>query len=184
MIAHKAPLSPSGVATRWTGVDMSLQTLGIRDTVLETLVIIALYKSTFTIPLPYHTPLLLEVAPETDTNPTSFYRGEGGVAPPPDPRYRLALRAHHVRPPHIFNLATSPRSAPRTIADPSPASAHLSQRAAAAAAAAAEKFPIVGTAGSVGSAKLPVACDQLMCVRAAAASSTYYHAALHRQRPE
>jgi len=34
----------SGVATGWTGVDMS-------------------------------TPLLLEVAPEIDTNPTSFYRG-------------------------------------------------------------------------------------------------------------
>ena len=40
------------------------------------------------------TPLLLEVAPEIDTNPTSFYRGRGrGVspwtplgAPPPDPR--------------------------------------------------------------------------------------------------
>jgi len=44
------------------------------------------------------TPLLLEVAPEIDSNPTNFYRGEGeGVypgplgAPPPDPRYRLAL---------------------------------------------------------------------------------------------
>ena len=36
----------SGVATGWTGVDMS-------------------------------TPLLLEVAPEIDTNPTSFYRGTG-----------------------------------------------------------------------------------------------------------
>jgi len=36
----------SGVATGWTGVDMS-------------------------------TPLLLEVAPEVDTNPTSFYRGRG-----------------------------------------------------------------------------------------------------------
>jgi len=36
----------SGVATRWTGVDMS-------------------------------TPLLLEVAPEIDTSPTSFYRGRG-----------------------------------------------------------------------------------------------------------
>ena len=35
----------SGVATGWTGVDMS-------------------------------TPLLLEVAPKTDTNPTSFYRGK------------------------------------------------------------------------------------------------------------
>ena len=36
----------SGVATGWTGVDMS-------------------------------TPLLLEVDPEVDTNPTSFYRGRG-----------------------------------------------------------------------------------------------------------
>ena len=36
----------SGVATGWTGADMS-------------------------------TPLLLEVAPEIDTNPTSFYRGKG-----------------------------------------------------------------------------------------------------------
>ena len=66
----------SGVATGWTGVDMS-------------------------------TPLLLEVAPKTDTNPTSFYRGEeavgvGLVAPPPDPCYRLALCARHVCPPHIF----------------------------------------------------------------------------------
>ena len=41
----------SGVATGWTGVDMS-------------------------------TPLLLEVAPEIDTNPTSFYRGRAaGVGP-------------------------------------------------------------------------------------------------------
>jgi len=45
----------SGVATGWTGMDMS-------------------------------TPLLLEVAPEID----------------PDSRYRLALRARHVCPPHIF----------------------------------------------------------------------------------
>jgi len=46
----------SGVATVWTGVDMS-------------------------------TPLLLEVAPEIDTNPTSFYGGGVGlgVDPPPDP---------------------------------------------------------------------------------------------------
>jgi len=45
------------------------------------------------------TPLLLEVAP----NPTSFYRGRGrGVALPPDPRYRLALRARYVCPLHIF----------------------------------------------------------------------------------
>jgi len=36
-----------GVATGWTGVDMS-------------------------------TPLLLQVAPEIDTNPTSYYRGRGG----------------------------------------------------------------------------------------------------------
>ena len=50
------------------------------------------------------TPLLLEVAPEIDTNPTRFYKGRGrrGVAPPPDPRYRLALRARHDCPPHIF----------------------------------------------------------------------------------
>ena len=47
---------------RWTGVDMS-------------------------------NPLLLEVVPEIDTNPMSFYRrrGRGGVRPPPDSRYRLAL---------------------------------------------------------------------------------------------
>jgi len=46
---------------------------------------------------------LLEVAPEIDTNPTSFYRGKGrGVAPPPDPSYRLALPARHVCPPPIF----------------------------------------------------------------------------------
>ena len=68
-------LSDSGVATGWTGVDMS-------------------------------TPLLLEVAAEIDTNPTSFLQreGEGSVrsAPPPDPRYRLAVRARHVCPPHIF----------------------------------------------------------------------------------
>ena len=37
-------LTNSGIATGWTGVDMSAQ-------------------------------LLLEVAPEIDTNPTSFYRG-------------------------------------------------------------------------------------------------------------
>jgi len=41
---------------------------------------------------------LLEVAPEIDTNPTSFYRGrDGGVgslAPPPDPRSALAMSAH------------------------------------------------------------------------------------------
>ena len=67
-------LSDSGVATGWTGVDMS-------------------------------TPLLLEVAPEIDTNPTSFYRGRvavGPVAPPPVPRYRLAMSVH----PTYFDLAT------------------------------------------------------------------------------
>ena len=68
----QAFIRSSGVATGGTGVDMS-------------------------------TPLLLEVAPEIDTNPTSFYRGrDRGVGPPPDPRYRLALRARHVCPPHIF----------------------------------------------------------------------------------
>ena len=67
----------SGVATGWTGVDMP-------------------------------TPLLLKVAPEIDTNSTSFYKGRGsGVAPPPDPRYRLALRARHVCPPHIRGVARS-----------------------------------------------------------------------------
>ena len=71
-----------GVATGWTGVDMS-------------------------------TPLLPDVAPENDTNPTSLYRGRGRGSvrsvPPPDPRYRLALRSRHVCPPclslcppHIF----------------------------------------------------------------------------------
>ena len=51
------------------------------------------------------TPLLLEVAPEIDTNPTSFYKGRGrGVAPPPNPvrpigsRSALAISVH----PHIF----------------------------------------------------------------------------------
>jgi len=64
----------SGVATGWTGVDMS-------------------------------TPLLLEVAAEIDTDPTSFCRGVGrAVAPPPDPRYRLAL-AMSVHPTY-FDLAT------------------------------------------------------------------------------
>jgi len=65
----------SGVATGWTGVDMS-------------------------------TPLLLEVTPEIDTNPTSFTGGGvgrgRGVAPPPDLRHRFALRARHVCPAHIF----------------------------------------------------------------------------------
>jgi len=55
----------SGVATGWTGVDMSS------------------FLSTT---------ILLEVAPKIDTNPTNFYRGMWGwSAPPPDPRYRLAL---------------------------------------------------------------------------------------------
>jgi len=67
----------SGVATGWTGVDMPI-------------------------------PLLLKDAPEIDTNSTSFCRGRGsGVAPPPDPRYRLALRARHVCPPHIRGVARS-----------------------------------------------------------------------------
>jgi len=65
----------SGVATGWTGLDMS-------------------------------TSLLLEVAPDIDTNPTSFYRG--GVPPPPDPRYWLALSASHVCPPHIFRPGDAP----------------------------------------------------------------------------
>jgi len=54
------------------------------------------------------TPLLLEVAPEIDTNPTSFYRRRGrrgGVGPHPDPRYRLAL-AMSVHPTN-FDPATS-----------------------------------------------------------------------------
>jgi len=55
------------------------------------------------------TPLLLEVAPEIDTNPTSFYRGRcRGVGPvkvrTSDPHYRLAL-AMSVHPTYI-NLAT------------------------------------------------------------------------------
>jgi len=61
------------------------------------------------------TPLLLEVAAETDTNPTSFYGGRGrGVAPPPDPRYRLALRARHICPPHIFRPGDAPAHVPAT----------------------------------------------------------------------
>jgi len=54
------------------------------------------------------TPLLIEVAPEIDINLTSFYRrrlmgGGGSVrsASPPDPRYRLALRARHVCSPRL-----------------------------------------------------------------------------------
>ena len=42
-------------------------------------------------------------APEIDMNPTFFYRGGvGGQGSPPNPRYRLALHALHVCPPHIF----------------------------------------------------------------------------------
>ena len=57
------------------------------------------------------TPLLLVVAPEIDTNSTSFYwgrsTGQGGVgpvAPPPDSRYRhaLAMSVH----PTYFDLVT------------------------------------------------------------------------------
>jgi len=53
-------------------------------------------------------PLLLEVAPEIDTNPTSFYRGRSrrGIVPPPDPvigsRSALAMSVH----PTYFDLAT------------------------------------------------------------------------------
>jgi len=70
---YRRAAEPSGVAKGWTWVHM-------------------------------FTPLLLEVAPEIHTNPTSFYRwrGRGGSAPPPDPRYRIAPRARHVCPPHIF----------------------------------------------------------------------------------
>ena len=55
------------------------------------------------------TPLLLEVTPEIDTNPKSFYKGRGrGVAPPPYPvrpigwRSTLAIYVH----PTYFDLAT------------------------------------------------------------------------------
>ena len=53
------------------------------------------------------TPLLLEVAPEIDTNPTSFYKGRGRVvAPPPNPvigwRSTFAVYVH----PTYFDLAT------------------------------------------------------------------------------
>jgi len=47
---------------------------------------------------PHLPPLLLELAPEIDTVPTSFYRGGGE---PPDSRYRLWLRARHLSTPHI-----------------------------------------------------------------------------------
>ena len=41
----------------------------------------------------------------------NWYRGEGrGVAPPPDLRYRLTLRARHVCPPHIFWPGDAPVS--------------------------------------------------------------------------
>jgi len=55
------------------------------------------------------TPLLLVVAPEIDTNSTSFYWGRstrevGPVAPPPDSRYRHAL-AMSVNPTY-FDLVT------------------------------------------------------------------------------
>jgi len=54
------------------------------------------------------TPFLLEVAPEIDTNPTSFYRGRGrwGVGPVKVRTWLASrshmLRARHVCPPHIF----------------------------------------------------------------------------------
>jgi len=71
-----SPLSGSGVATGWTGVDMS-------------------------------TPLLLEVAAEIDTNPTSFYRGRGrgdrsGRLRLQTPVSALAMSVH----PTYFDLAT------------------------------------------------------------------------------
>ena len=47
-------------------------------------------------------PLLLEVAPEIDTNQTSFIGGREGGRSDCVSRYRLALRARHVCPPHIF----------------------------------------------------------------------------------
>jgi len=67
-----APLH-SGVATGWTGVD----------------------------------PTFARGRSLIDTNPTSFYKGRGGGVGPvkdrtSDPRYRLAIRARHVCPPHIF----------------------------------------------------------------------------------
>ena len=49
------------------------------------------------------TALLLEVAPEIDSNPTSFYRGESFRF---QTRYRPALRARHVCPLTYFDLAT------------------------------------------------------------------------------
>ena len=47
-------------------------------------------------------PLLLEVAAEIDTNQTSFIGGREGGRSDGASRYRLALRARHVCPPHIF----------------------------------------------------------------------------------
>jgi len=70
-------LTNSGIATGWTGVDMSA-------------------------------PLLLEVAPEIDTNPTSFYRGGVGggslrlQTPAIGSRSALAMSVH----PTYFDLAT------------------------------------------------------------------------------
>ena len=62
--------SHSGVATWWTGVDMS-------------------------------TPLLLEVAPEIDTNPTGFLQGEGERVGPVGSVSALAMSVH----PTYFDLA-------------------------------------------------------------------------------
>ena len=43
-----------------------------------------------------YTPFLLEVAPEIDTNPTSFYTaGHRGVGSAPDPRYYHPLLRQH-----------------------------------------------------------------------------------------
>jgi len=76
----------SGIATVWTGVDMS-------------------------------TPLLLEVAPEIDTNPTSFYGGRGraggrSTSRPPviGSCSALAMFVH----PTYFDLV-----APQRVSDPS-----------------------------------------------------------------
>ena len=77
---ERSNIGGSGVATGWTGLDMS-------------------------------TPLLLEVAAEIDTNPTSFYRGRGREGRS-GPRWGLRLRtpvigwrcalAMSVHPMHIF----------------------------------------------------------------------------------